>query len=223
MYPWRNYYRRNLNICSTERGNTFSGLRRKHLIFCEEETRETIADLAEKPIGLAIHKHRCVKARRSWRHCASKIIAIRSVQWGMNKRRRYGEAARIHQPARERAILRQIERRIPEYATDLTLGRDEVGRSCRIQDIFVCRVFALAGIGVDKLFRRLALQNELELPGEIFCVLHAAVGAARAKWGNTVCRVAREQHPTMAKTLHTQAGKCIDAAPFQLELGFLSE
>src|SRR5215471_1624095 len=53
---------------------------------------------------------------------------------------------------------------------------------------------------------------------EIFCVLHAAVGAARAKRGNTVRGVAREQHPTTAKRLHTQAGKCIDATPFQLEL-----
>uniref|UniRef100_A0A0N4Z6B8 Phenol hydroxylase n=1 Tax=Parastrongyloides trichosuri TaxID=131310 RepID=A0A0N4Z6B8_PARTI len=105
-----------------------------------------------------------------------------------------------------------------EAAADVALGRDEVGGARGVQDVLVGRVLALGAVAVDQRFGRLARQHQLQLPRQVFGILHAAIGAARAEGRDAVGGVAGEHDAAVAELVHALAGKGVDADPFQLEL-----
>jgi hypothetical protein len=113
--------------------------------------------------------------------------------------------------------LGQVQDRVAEAAADVALGRDEVGGARRIQDVLVGGVFAFGSVAVDQRFGRLAGQHQPELPGQVFRVLHAAVGAARAERRNAVRGVAGEHDASVAELVHALAREGVDADPFQFE------
>ena len=79
-------------------------------------------------------------------------------------------------------VLGKLERRIAEHAADVVLRRNEVGRARRALDVFVRRVTTLVVVGIEQCVGRFAGEHELQLPGQILGVLHAAVRTARAEW-----------------------------------------
>ncbi|CFE03373.1 Uncharacterised protein [Bordetella pertussis] len=116
-------------------------------------------------------------------------------------------------------LARQVEHGVAEGAADFALGRDEVGRARRIQDVLVGGVFAFGGVAVDQRFGGVARQHQLQLPGQVLGVLHAAIGAARAERRDAVGRIAGEHHAPMAEMVHALAGEGVDAHPLQFEVG----
>ncbi len=184
----------------------------------EHQPRELPAEMLQEPAGIRHAGHRRIDASRAWHHAAGKGAAVRCVERRGVQYRRHGEPPAVDELPRERMLLRQIQHGIAEDLADRALGRNEIGRARRVADVLVGGVLALARIGIEQAVRRAALEDEGQLPCEVLRILYAAVGAARAERRDAVRGVAGEQHIAMAEAVHAQAGKRIDADPFQGEL-----
>src|SRR5690606_2993159 len=103
------------------------------------------------------------------------------------------------------------------------LGRDEVRRTRRVHDVFIGSVYALFGIGVQQRIRRLALEDELELPDEIVGILDARVGTSRTEWRDLMRGITDKQCATMPEAAHAATLEGIDADPFQLEFTLVAQ
>ena len=117
-------------------------------------------------------------------------------------------------------VASQVQRGIAKQARNLALGRDEVSRASAVQDVLVGGEFALAGIARQQGFGRLATQHQIKLPGQVVGILHARVGAARAKRRHAVRRVACKVDPAQLEAGHALAGEGVDAGPFESEWHF---
>lgn len=96
-----------------------------------------------------------VRARPAPRRPAASCrhrVAVGRVQRRVGVGGRHRQAAAVDQRARERMLARQVEHGVAEGAADFALGRDEVGRARRIQDVLVGGVFAFGGVAVDQRF-----------------------------------------------------------------------
>ena len=77
---------------------------------------------------------------------------------------------------------------------------------------------ALGVVGLDQRGVGLPLQNEIELPDEVFRVLHAGIGAACAERRDLMRAVAAKDHPAMHEPVDAPALEGIERDPFQLEI-----
>ena len=95
-------------------------------------------------------------------------------------------------------MLGQVQHRIAEDAADLGLGRDEIGRAGRVQDVLVCAKNAFSVIAVQQGVRGKPVQHQFQLPRQIVSILQAGIGTACSERADLMRAVASKDHPVMA-------------------------
>lgn len=118
----------------------------------EQRQREPAIELGQPPAGLRVRPYGRVQRHGARPHRAGIGVAVGRVQRRVGVGGRHRQAAAVDQRARERMLARQVEHGVAEGAADFALGRDEVGRARRIQDVLVGGVFAFGGVAVDQRF-----------------------------------------------------------------------
>ena len=73
-------------------------------------------------------------------------------------------------------------------------------------------------IGLEQRRRRLTAQHAIELPGQIFRVLKAGIGAPRAERRDLMCSIAGEDDAAVDEAVHAPALELVERNPFELEL-----
>ena len=175
--------------------------------------------LAQQPSGLAIGPlHGCI-GERSARH----LLAVKSVPVGRVQGRvaQYGghrQPAAVNQAAGKRVLPGQVQRSIPKQLADWALGRDEIGGSGGMANVFIGGVLALCGIAVQQGWAGPAFEQPVKLPAQVVGVLHAAVGATRTKGRDPVGAVTGKKHGSVYELVHALTSKGVDRGPLQREL-----
>ena len=87
-----------------------------------------------------------------------------------------------------------------------------------MSDVLVGCRGAFEVVGIEQALRRLALDDESELPGEIFRILDAGIGAARAERRHLMRGISCEDHAPMHEAFQAAALERIDGHPFEREI-----
>ena len=78
-------------------------------------------------------------------------------------------------------------------------------------------------VAVEQALRRQPAQHQIELPGEVVGVLHAAVAAARAERRHLVRGIAGEQHAAVPELLQPARLEAVEADPLEVEVDVLAQ
>ena len=78
-------------------------------------------------------------------------------------------------------------------------------------------------IGVEQFLAGLSLDDQAQFPHQVVGILKTRIGSACAKRRHLVRRIAREQHPAMAKFGHAAALEGVDADPLQLKRPLIAQ
>ena len=118
--------------------------------------------------------------------------------------------------AQELQTGRDAQQGIAQQATERVSRDHEADRGLRDAQVLAGGGMALDVVAVEQRVVGAAIQDQVQLPGQVVDVLNAAVHAARAIGRQSMRRVAGEKHATIAQPLDNPLIEAIGAQPVDL-------